>query len=86
MPLRELRYKVKRYARRVTERFVFMPDQVREGRREIRRFNKELMVIGAESLRYDPRVLELVGFRNIEGDGERLYRLCDHLAHDGSDS
>ena len=65
------------------DRFVLVPDQVRECRREIRRLDEDLMVIGAESLRNDPRILKLVGFRNIEGNGECLYRLCDHLAHDG---
>src|SRR6266704_3659191 len=44
VPLRELRYKVKRYARRGTERLVLVPDQVWERRREIRRFDENLVV------------------------------------------
>ena len=65
---RELRNEIERHTRRMRDRLVFMPDQLRQRREELFRTDDDFVMIGLESFGDEPRVLELVCFAFRERD------------------
>ncbi len=85
---RELRHEVGRDERRVGDRLVHVPDQIRQQRRHVR-LHDDLVMIGAELLGHLPRVRQLVvelrAGRALEPDRiglDRLRAVTTHERHD----
>ena len=75
---RELRDQIRRDERRVRDRLVHVPDQLRQERGDVG-LHEDLVMIGAERLRHLARVRQLVvqlrAARTVEADRIRLHRV-----------
>ncbi len=80
----EARNEIQRDARRMRERFVFVPDEARQRVEELFGADDDFVMIGFESSCGETRVSEFVGLALREGDGESFDRLINHAAHHGS--
>ena len=82
---RQRRDEVERHARRVRDRLVLVPHQLRQRAEEVAVVDDDLVRFGADGARDLPRVLELAERALLERDRERLERPVDQPRHERRD-
>ncbi len=85
MAARQLGHEVERYAGGVRERFVFVPDEARQGIKKLRRVDHDLVRLCTDRTRHLTREPQLVVCLLGERNRERLQRATDLARHQGRD-